>query len=117
MFARVAVLLPKRRDVVAIPAPAVLHASYGDSVFVVEEKKDDAGRPVVGKDGKPVKVGRQQFVKIGEMQGDLVAVIAGVTAGQEIVSAGGFKLRNGSVVVVDNRVQPKPENAPAPANR
>ncbi len=88
-----------------VPATAVVHASYGDSVFVVEDKKDDAGTPVAGADGKPGKVARQQFVRVGEARGDFVAILDGVKAGQEVVTAGAFKLRNGSGVVVDNDVK------------
>ena len=42
MFANVAVQLPDQGEVVTIPLTAVVHASYGDSVFVVEDKKPDA---------------------------------------------------------------------------
>ena len=55
----------RRRQVVAVPATAIVHASYGDSVFVVEDKKP--GSPGMDKtpDGKPVKIARQQFVRLG----------------------------------------------------
>ena len=58
---------------VAVPATAIVHASYGDSVFVVEDKKP--GSPGMGKtpDGKPVKIARQQFVRLGAARGDFVA--------------------------------------------
>jgi membrane fusion protein (multidrug efflux system) len=62
MFVSVAVIKPQRSKVVAAPATAVVHASYGDSVFVVEDRKDAAGAVVLGADGKPAKVVRQQFV-------------------------------------------------------
>jgi membrane fusion protein (multidrug efflux system) len=104
MFAQVAVLLPGKHDVVVVPASAVVHASYGDSVFVVEE-------------GATGKSARQQFVKATETRGDFVAIGAGVTVGQEVVTAGAFKLRNGAAVAVNNAVQPKPELAPHPQNR
>jgi membrane fusion protein (multidrug efflux system) len=67
--------------------------------------------------GKPVKVVRQQFVRLGEARGDFVVVKAGLMAGQEVVSAGAFKLRNGSPIVVDNTVKPEPELSPRPENR
>ena len=47
----------------SVPATAMLRAPYGDSVFVVEPRKDDKGQPVNGPDGKPAKVARQQFVR------------------------------------------------------
>lgn len=117
MFARVSVILPGKHDVVVVPTSSVVHASYGDSVFVIEDKKDDGGNVVNGQDGAPAKVARQQFVKLAETRGDFVSVADGLTAGQEIVSAGAFKLRNGASVHVDNTVQAKADIAPHPQNR
>ncbi|HSY25301.1 MAG TPA: efflux RND transporter periplasmic adaptor subunit [Polyangiaceae bacterium] len=116
MFAKVDVLLPKKDDLVVVPATAVVHASYGDSVFVVEDKKDEGGHPV-SVDGKAAKIARQQFVRAGEARGDYIAVLDGVTPGQELVSSGAFKLRNGAPIVVRNDVAPKPELDPHPENR
>jgi len=117
MFANVAVVMPKRAAQVVVPATAVVHASYGDSVFIVEDNKDDAGRPVAAADGKPAKVARQQFVRSGEARGDFVAILDGVKSGQEVVSAGAFKLRNGVPVVVRNDVKIGAELDPHPENR
>ena len=116
-FVTVDVIKPTKAEVVAVPATAVVHASYGDSVFVIEDKKP--GSPGMDKspDGKPVKIARQQFVRTGAARGDFVAITKGVTAGQQVVSAGAFKLRNNAPVVVDNTVQAKPQLAPHPENR
>ena len=70
MFVNVAVVLPAREKVLAIPATAVLYAPYSDSVFIVEEKKSEKNSP-------PVKVVRQQFVRLGEKRGDFIAVSPG----------------------------------------
>jgi membrane fusion protein (multidrug efflux system) len=116
MFVSVAVVLPKTVDVVAVPATSIIHASYGDSVFVIEDKKDEQGAPVNGADGKPAKVARQQFVRVGRSRGDFVAIDDGVKAGEEVVSSGAFKLRNGSGVVVDNTINLDPKLDPHPVN-
>jgi membrane fusion protein (multidrug efflux system) len=110
MFAEVAVVLPQRNDVLAIPATSVLYAPYGDSVFVVEEKKSE--RP-----GEPVKTVRQQFARLGEKQGDFVAVLSGLKEGETVVSTGVFKLRNGQDVVVDNTLSPEFRLRPTPENK
>lgn len=107
MFVRVDVVLPARSKAVIIPATAVVHAAYGDSVFIVEEKKDAPGTKVV----------RQQFVRVGAARGDFVTVREGLAAGQEVVSAGAFKLRNGMAVAIKPDVRPAPELAPHPPNR
>jgi len=117
MFANVTVVLPQLGSVVAIPATSLVHASYGDSVFVVEDKKDDAGTVASGADGKPVKVARQQFVRTGASRGDYVAIADGIAAGQDIVSAGAFKLHNGTKVTVNNDIKVDAQLAPHPDNR
>jgi membrane fusion protein (multidrug efflux system) len=116
-FVKVEVIKPSKAQVVAVPATALVHASYGDSVFVVEDKKP--GSPGMDKtqDGKTVQIARQQFVRTGPTRGDFIAINKGVNAGQSVVSAGAFKLRNNTPVVVDNSVQAKPELEPRPENR
>ena len=109
MFATVAVVLPGKNQVLAIPATAVLPAPYGDSVFVVEERKDE-------KAGAPGLAVRQQFVRLGERRGDFVAISSGLEAGTTVVSSGVFKLRNGQPVVIDNALNQKFNLNPKPGN-
>ena len=109
MFATVAVVLPAKNQVLTIPATAVLPAPYGDSVFVVEERKDE-------KSGKPGLAVRQQFVRLGERRGDFIAITSGLGAGATVVSSGVFKLRNGQGVVVDNALNPEFSLNPKPDN-
>ena len=117
MFVNVSVLLPEQVKVIAIPTTAILRAPYGDSVYVVENRKDDKGRPVSGPDGKPAKVARQQFVRLGQARGDFIAITDGVKPGQEVVTQGAFKLRNGAPVAVNNQVKLHPSLTPQPENR
>lgn len=117
MFVTVTVVLPQRDPVVMVPATAVVRAPYGDSVFVVEPRKDASGAHVKGPDGQPGKMARQQFVRVGVARGDFVAIEDGVQSGQEVVSAGAFKLRNGAAVVVNNNIKIEPQLAPKPENR
>lgn len=100
MFVNVAVVLPAREKVLPIPATAVLYAPYGDSVFVVEEKK-------TAKNSRPIKTVHQQFVRLGEKRGDFIAVLSGLKEGETVVSTGVFKLRNGQAVVVNNSLAPE----------
>jgi membrane fusion protein (multidrug efflux system) len=109
MFANVEVISPEKQAVLAIPATAILYAPYGDSVFALEEKKDEAGNTAL--------VARQKFIRAGERRGDLVAVVSGLQAGETIVSSGAFKLRNGSAVVVRNDLAPSAELAPKPVDK
>lgn len=110
MFANVDVLAEARKPVLVIPATAVLFAPYGDSVFAIEAKTDEAT-------GKEVKVARQKFVRLGGRRGDFVAVASGLEAGETVVSAGAFKLRNGMTVAVTAAAGPDAKLQPAPANQ
>jgi membrane fusion protein, multidrug efflux system len=109
MFARVEVLLPEEKAVLAIPSTAVLSAPYGDSVYVIEPAADQ-------KDGKSGLVVRQQFIRTGRALGDFVSVESGLKAGQRVVSAGMLKLRNGMSVVENNELTPKNDLAPSPSD-
>ncbi|HVR20962.1 MAG TPA: hypothetical protein VMS65_14725, partial [Polyangiaceae bacterium] len=110
MFVRVSVVLPEQHKVVAIPQTAVVHASYGDSVFFTEMKP-------VGEAKTMKKVAHQAFVRLGETRGDFVAVLEGLKPGQEIVTAGAFKLKNGVPLAANDNVKLDPELAPKPENR
>jgi membrane fusion protein (multidrug efflux system) len=104
MFVQVEMPVGQPREVVPLPASAINYAPYGDSVFVVAEMKDAKGNTYRGV--------RQQVVKIEGSRGDQVAIISGINPGDEIVSSGVFRLRNGAPVQVNNTV--KPENNPSP---
>jgi membrane fusion protein, multidrug efflux system len=109
MFVQTQVLLGPSRPVVALPASAISYAPYGDSVFVVTDMKTPEGRAYRGV--------RQQVVKLGAARGDQVAVLSGVKPGDEVVTSGAFKLRNGAPVQVNNKVQPANSAAPKPEDR
>jgi membrane fusion protein (multidrug efflux system) len=106
MFVQVALGLGASRNVITLPASAINYAPYGDSVFVVADLKDPKGKSYRGV--------RQQFVKVEGSRGDQVAVISGLKPGDEVVSAGVFKLRNGAAVQVNNKVQPPNNPKPKP---
>jgi membrane fusion protein, multidrug efflux system len=104
MFVQTAVILGESRPVVGLPASAINYAPFGDSVFIVTDVK--------GPDGQTYRGVRQQFVKLGSARGDQIAVVSGVNPGEEVVTSGVFKLRNGAAVVVNNKVQPTNNLAP-----
>jgi membrane fusion protein (multidrug efflux system) len=107
MFVNVTVVLPADEKVLAIPATSILYAPYSNSVFIVEPPKDNP-------QGGDAKVVRQQFVELGEKRGDFVAVRSGLKEGEQVVSTGVFKLRNGQSVVIDNSLAPPFKLAPEP---
>ncbi len=99
LFVQVAVQLPEKNDVLVLPATAILYAPYGDSVFVVEEKKSPSTK-------KTSLTLRQQVVRTGESRGDFITITSGLTEGQTVVTTGVFKFHNGQTAVVDNRLSP-----------
>ena len=107
MFAKAEVMLPEKHKALVVPGSAISYAPFGDSVFVIEKKKDE-------KTGKESQVIRQQFVRVGEGRGDLVAITQGLKAGETIVSTGVFKLRNGMTVTINNDLAPNPQVNPHP---
>ncbi len=106
MFVQVAVVQGEDRSVISLPASAISYAPYGDSVFVITDLQD--------KQGKTYRGVKQQFVKLEGSRGDQVAVISGLNPGDEVVTSGVFKLRNGAAVQVNNKVQPGNNPAPKP---
>jgi membrane fusion protein (multidrug efflux system) len=109
MYVNVSVVLPDLIEVLTIPATSVLYAPYGDSVFVVEKKKNDANEP-------SGLVLNQKFIRLGEKRGDYISVVSGLKQGDTVVSTGVFKLRNGQAVVIDNTLSPDFKQTPKPAD-
>ncbi len=108
MFAKVSVIMRDRENVVAIPATAIHYAPYGDSIFIVSDLKDQQG-----KEYKGVK---EQFIKIGQSRGDMIAVLAGLKPGEEVVTSGVFRLKSGAHVTVNNQIKPDSNLAPNPSD-
>ena len=109
MFGKVEVTLPEKHKILVVPGSAISYAPFGDSVFVIEKKKD----PKTGKESQAI---RQQFVRVGEARGDFVSIVDGLKPNETIVSTGVFKLRNGMPVTIDNALAPKPQVNPTPVD-
>ena len=108
MFVQTEVVVGAAAPVISLPASAISYAPYGNSVFVVSDLKDQSGKTYRGV--------RQQFVKLGPARGDQIAIESGVKAGEEVVTSGVFRLRNGAAVLVNNKVRPGNNPAPKPEN-
>jgi membrane fusion protein (multidrug efflux system) len=108
LFVNVEVNASDQHDVLIVPATAVVYAPYGDSVFVLEQKKDADESSLVA---------QPRFVRLGERRGDLVAVVSGLKEGETVVSNGAFKLRKGVQVLVNNTLAPPVELEPNPTDK
>ena len=108
MFGTVDVLLPQKDNFVTLPQTAIVYNPYGNAVYVVEKSTE-------GTDGGAL-LARQRFVEMGETRGDQVAILKGVKTGEEVVTSGQLKLRNGAPVAINNSVTPGNNPAPTPPN-
>ena len=108
MFVDVTVVQPEARELLAIPASAVLFAPYGDSVYIIKEQESESGEKQL--------IAEQVFVRLGERRGDLVAVSSGLAVGDVVVSTGAFKLQSGMAVTIRNDLAPEINTDPNPPN-
>jgi membrane fusion protein, multidrug efflux system len=105
MFANVAVLEGKPKELVTVPRTAVTYGLYGDSVWVVKE-----GPPAPEKTASvgevevpaPQLTVERRFVRVGPSQGDEVAILEGVKAGEQVVTSGQLKLHPDATIKIDN---------------
>ncbi len=109
MFGSIAVLLPAREKVITVPQSAITYNPYGNVIYVIEKAAAAAG-------SAPTLVVRQQFVKLGATRGDQIAIVSGLKAGEQIVTSGQLKLRDGVSVQIDNHVAPSDDAHPTPPN-
>ena len=134
MFAEVRVNLGNAQPQLTLPQTAITYNPYGSTVFVVEKASAVQARasaaaasgamaaatppaPAASAANGEQLVAQQVFVETGPTRGDQVAITKGLTAGQQVVSSGQIKLKNGTPVVIDNRVQPANNPNPTPQEK
>jgi membrane fusion protein (multidrug efflux system) len=93
MFARLEIVLPDQKNVLAVPIVAVSYNLYGESLYVVRE-----GKP--GPDGKPTLTAERVTIKTGEQQDGMVVITEGLKPGDRVVTLGQLRLQNGSPVTL-----------------
>ena len=103
MYATVDIDIGSPQRHITLPQTAIAYNPYGSTVFLVEQEGS-------------ARSAQQTFVTTGAKRGDQVAVLSGVKEGDVVVTAGQMKLRNGSPVMIDNKVQPTSDAAPTPAD-
>ncbi|KTD70161.1 hemolysin D [Legionella steelei] len=106
MFTQVEVETGAKQSFLTLPQSAISFNPYGDIVFLVK----DSGQK--DKDNKPVLVVKQIFVKVGETRGDQIAILQGLHEGDIVVTSGQLKLKNGSHVLINNKIQPSNDASP-----
>ena len=107
MFANLEVLLPGEQKLIVVPETAITYTLYGNSVYVIDEKKGEDGQVVKDAKGQAELVVERRFVDSGERRDGQVVISKGLQAGEQVVSAGQLKLDNGAHVSIAN-AQAKP---------
>lgn len=106
MFAQVEVDSEKPQSYLTVPQSAISFNPYGDIVFLVKDsgKKDNKNQSVL--------IVNQIFVTVGDSRGDQIAIIKGLKPGDVIVTSGQLKLKNNSIITINNTVMPSNDEAP-----
>ena len=105
MFATTTVVLPDRPPVVTVPETAVDYTLYGDSVFLISEKKED--------DGKTSLTAVRTFVQTGNRIQGRAEILKGLKPGDRVVAVGQLKLQSGAAVAIStDPLPPIPANPP-----
>jgi membrane fusion protein, multidrug efflux system len=105
MYATIDIATGAPQNYVTLPQTAITYNPYGDTVYVIDTKGEQAGKPQL--------IARQIFVTTGATRGDQVAVLKGIKDGDMIVTAGQIKLHNGSPVQIDNSITPTADASPS----
>ncbi|MGZ8184471.1 MAG: efflux RND transporter periplasmic adaptor subunit [Methylobacter sp.] len=110
MYATVAISCGQTQRYITLPRTAISFNPFGATVYRVEHSGVDDK-------GKPKLIAKQAFVTTGETRGDQIAVINGINEGDNIVTSGQIKLRNGSPILIDDSIQPSNDAAPQPVDQ
>jgi membrane fusion protein (multidrug efflux system) len=123
MFANASVQVGDKKHYLTLPQTAITYNPYGSTVFVVmtadeaaaaaRAKSNGASAPAAAASGNGLVV-QQAFVTTGETRGDQVAILSGLKEGQQVVTSGQVKLKNGTPIVIDNSIVPANSPNPTP---
>ena len=111
MFSSVIVTTGNPKNYLTLPQTAVTFNPYGNIIYLVQKNNSEKD-----KDGKPTLTVKQAFVTTGETRGDQVTVLSGLKEGDEIVTSGQLKLKNGSRIAINNTIMPSNNPAPTALN-
>jgi membrane fusion protein, multidrug efflux system len=112
MFASVAIQVGEQKAYLTLPQSAITFNPYGETIFLVKRSgKKDAN----GKEEMPTA--QSAFVTTGAKRGDQIAIISGIKEGDEIVTSGQLKIKNGTPLIIDNTSKPPDDAAPTPQEK
>lgn len=130
MFANVAIEVGQEKPYLTLPQSAITFNPYGETVFLVKRgadknandtqagsKKMDDAKKQDDQDKQDKPVAQSVFVTTGTKRGDQIAVLSGIKEGDEVVTSGQLKIKNGTPLIIDNSIQPPDDAAPTPQEK
>ena len=116
MFASLEVLLPDPQKHIVVPESAITYTLYGNSIYVVGQKKAEDGSLEKDDKGQPVLIAERRFIETGERRDGLVMINKGVQSGEQVVTAGQIKLDNGAHIAISDDKTLGEQNSPPRAD-
>lgn len=102
MFASLQVLLPDPQPRIVVPETAITYTLYGNSIYVVAQKKAEDGSVEKDDKGQPILIAERRFIETGERRDGLVMITKGLQKGDKVVTAGQIKLDNGAHIAISD---------------
>lgn len=102
MFASLQVLLPDPQPHIVVPESAITYTLYGNSLYVVGQKKAEDGSVEKDDQGQPILIAERRFIETGERRDGWVMINKGVQTGEQVVTAGQLKLDNGAHIAISD---------------
>ena len=129
MFVRVDLETGDPHEYLTLPQTAITYNPYGETVFILTtpdhldgaahdqaaaKATKEKSAKVSQQDAQTDLVAKQVFIKVGPKRGDQVAILSGIDKGDQVVTSGQLKLKNGVPVIINNSVEPRNDPAPKP---
>ena len=141
MYANVTIEVGQPTRYLTLPQNAITFNPYGETVFLVstagklqaeqdaklkaegqqtahdKQTAKDAGAAAAPATDANQLVSKQVFVTVGPIRGDQIAILKGLNQGDEIVTSGQLKLKTGTAIEINNKVQPTNDPNPQPSEQ
>lgn len=131
MYINLKIEIGKPEQFITLPVTAVTYNPYGATVYLATtaDKLNDGAptKPAAEKSAfsKPADgnakaasnelFAKQIFVTTGPARGDQVAIVKGIAVGDQVITSGQLKIKNGSPLNINNAVLPANDPNPRPS--
>ncbi|MNI66026.1 Efflux pump periplasmic linker BepD precursor [compost metagenome] len=116
MFANLQVMLPDPKPSIVVPESAITYTLYGNSLYIVAQKKTESGEVEKNDKGEPILIAERRFIETGERREGVVVITKGVQNGEKVVTAGQIKLDNGAPIAISDDKTLGEKNSPPRAD-